>query len=172
MAIHLGMKSTAALATALAGALALGGCSGDDDDRERVDAVEAAALGAVDGVLHEIAETVGLEFGSGNHFFNTCGESYAPRGVKHRAILNFELVTELPQEDVVDTTVDLLQRDGWETETISATVPIVIGTKDENTLRLEIGGLVVAGIGSDCVETSNDVAREYDEVADADIEWK
>lgn len=168
----LGKKQGVLVAVGLAGMLGLGGCGGDDDDRARVDAVETAALEAVDGVLHDISTAVEMPFNAGNHSFVICGESYAPRGVIHRVSFNFGPPAELTNDDAIQATVDLLEGDGWQVER-PPNPRVVIGEKDRNTLRLEFGGgLVGAQIKSDCVETGNDVAREYADRANADLEWK
>lgn len=167
----LGKKQRTVLAVGLASALGLGGCSSGDGDHERVDAVETAALDTVDGVLHDISAAVAMPFNAGSHSFVICGESYAPRGVIHRVFFNFESPAELTNEAAIDATVDLLEGDGWQVER-PRNPQVVIGEKGRSTLRLEFGGIVVGQLKSDCVETSNQVAREYSDRSNADIEWK
>lgn len=167
----LGRKQRSVLAAGLVSVLGLGGCSSGDEDRERVDAVETAALDAVDGVLHDISAAVEMPFSAGSHSFVICGESYAPRGVIHRVFFNFESPAELTNEVAIDTTVGLLEGDGWHVERLR-NAQVVIGEKDRSTLRLEFGAIVVGQLKSDCVETSNALAREYSDRSTADIEWK
>lgn len=150
----------------------LAGCGGsDDDDRARVDAVERHALEAVDGVLHDIASDLQMEFGAGNHFFVICGESYAPRGIIHRAIANFS-PSVLTEAESVTRATTILDEAGWTVETFP-NPDIVEGTQQDNTIRLEFGPAAVSvTVRSECVKTSDGFARDQAEVDDADLEWK
>lgn len=159
----------------LAGVIAaplLVGCGGDDgQDRARVETVERHALAAVDGVLHDIATDLELEFGGGNHFFAICGESYAPQGVIHQVITNFSPSALTDVESVARVTT-LLDEAGWVVEAFPNPA-VVEGTQEDNTLRLEFGPAAVsATVRSDCIETSDGFARDQADVEAADIDWK
>lgn len=156
----------------LAMATCLAACSDDPAvERDEVDEVAAHALEAVDGVVHEVAEQIRLEFVSGNHSFGTCGESYAPRGVVHRVSLNLGQSGE-SAEAMVDVAASALEADGWTVERATNTA-IIEGSKEDNTLRFHFGtaGTKVT-ITSTCVETSDDVAREYEDEGASDLTWK
>lgn len=156
---------------ALTGLVVMSGCEEGGDEVEQVDAAETAALDAVDGVLHDIAQTVGMEFGSGQHFFNTCGAQVAPNGVKHHATLNFTSTTELTPDATTEQTAALLEDAGWTVEKLAGPPPIVVATRDGTTVHVQLGGTVVIDIDSDCVDTSVDTAREYDDRKAVPIEW-
>lgn len=159
-----------AVMAGLTGAALLSGCEDGGDDVDQVDAVEAAALDTVDGVLHDIATTVGMEFGGGQHFFNTCGAQVAPSGVRHHVTLNFTSTTELTPDAATERTAALLEDAGWSVEK-SGPPPIVVGTRDGTTVHVQLGGTVVVDIDSECVDTSADVAREYDDRKAVPIDW-
>lgn len=173
----LGKPTRALLALALLVAPLLGACDGGgggggDDDRERVDAVAQEALGAVDGVVHEIADGVQMTFNEGNAFDAVCGDDLAPGGVIHHVTLNFDFQSsDLLTEQAVDRAAEILAADGWTVDRPEAP-QVVVGTKGVQTMRLEFGSFVVVQITSDCVETSRKVAKEYAEAAESPIVWK
>ncbi|KRA31416.1 MULTISPECIES: hypothetical protein [unclassified Nocardioides] len=161
-----------AVAAGLVTAACLSACSGDPEaERKDVEAVEERALAAVDGVVHEVAELNRLEFLSGTHEFGTCGESYAPGGVIHRVSLHLGQADE-SAEAMVDVAAGALEADGWTVERADNTA-IIEGIKDENTVRFHFGpaGTEVE-ITSSCVETSDDLADEYQDQGSADLTWK
>jgi hypothetical protein len=155
----------------LATPLAAGCGAGDDEnDRKAVEDVEQQGLDAIDGVLHEIAGALEMEFVSGSHRFVLCGESYAPRGAIHRAALHFG-PSVLDFDAAVDAAATAMEDDGWTVDRPPNPV-VVEGKKDDTTLRLEFGPAAVAvDVVSECVETSDDVAREYRDVDNKDLEW-
>jgi hypothetical protein len=159
------------LSALLATPLAAGCGAGDgDDDRKAVADVEQQALDAVDGVLHDIAGELEMDFVSGSRRFVLCGESYAPRGAIHRATLHFG-PSPLDPDAAVDAAATAMEGDGWTVDRPPNT-SIVEGEKDDTTLRLELGPAAVAvDVVSDCVETSDDVAREYRDIETADLAW-
>jgi hypothetical protein len=156
----------------LALSLFLGGCNGGDDDgRDLVDDAEGQAATAIDGVVHDIATALDLEFGSGSRSFVICGESYAPRGVQMRNFLNFE-PSGLDDADAIDTVAGVLEADGWTVERRGA--PLIEGAKGLLTLRVEVGPAAVAVdiSNTECLDTSDDVARKTQDRPQVDIEWK
>lgn len=159
-------------AVLLGAALGMAGCGGDPDaERADVGETEKAALEAVDEVVHDVADTTRLEFHSGDHDFVICGEGPAPRGVIHRVSLHFG-----PPDSTVDRAVqhaaEALATDGWEVEQ-PVNDAIVQGVKGDHTLRFHFGGAgTEASIRSSCVETSDDLAEEYADRANVDIDWK
>lgn len=166
------LLGTAPLLLALALALTLGACDGgDDDSRDLVDDAEGQATAAIDGVLHDIAAALDLEFGSGSRSFVICGESYAPRGVQMNNFLNFE-PGGLDDAEAIDSTAEVLEADGWTVKRLGA--PIVEGAKGLLTLRVEVGPAAVAVdiSNTECLETTDDVARKTQDRPQVDIEWK
>lgn len=161
-----------AVAAGLVMAACLSACGGDPEtERKDVEAVEERALAAVDGVVHEVAELNRLEFLSGSHKFSTCGEDYAPRGVIHRVSLHLGQADE-SAEAMVEVAAGALDADGWTVERAVNTA-IIEGTKDENTVRFHFGAAgTEVKITSSCVETSDDVANEYQDKGSADLTWK
>lgn len=172
----LGSPRTALLAATLLLVPALGGCDaagggGGKDAHDRVEAVVDDALAAVDGVLHELAADVQMRFNEGNRFYSLCGDDLAPGGVVHQVTINFR-ASELPDDKAADRAAAVLKADGWTVER-PANPRIAIGTKSDNTFRVEFGpGAVVVQVTSECVETSNKVARDYAGKPDEDIVWK
>ncbi len=80
--------------------------------------------------------------------------------------------TLLPDDKAADRAAAVLEADGWTVER-PANPRIAIGTKSDNTFRVEFGpGAVVVQVTSECVETSNKVARDYAGKPDEDIVWK
>ncbi|MCX6402131.1 MAG: hypothetical protein NTX33_19640 [Propionibacteriales bacterium] len=164
------LLGTAPLLLALA--LTLGGCNrGDDDSRDLVDDAEDQATAAIDGVLHDIAAALDLEFGSGSRSFVICGESYAPRGVQMRNFLNFE-PGGLDDADAIDAAAGALEADGWTVKRLGA--PLIEGAKGLLTLRVELGPAAVAIdiSNTECLDTTDDVARKTQDRPQVDIEWK
>lgn len=158
-------------------ALTMGGCADDGGggggrtDREAVEAVEREALSAVDGVVHVAAQGAEMDFVSGSHSFVWCGESYAPRGVIHNVRLHFEPAA-LSDAEAADVAAGAMEDDGWTVER-PPDPAIVLGSKGRNTLRFHFGPAAVAvEVSSECVETSDDVARDYHDRKNADVEWK
>lgn len=175
----LGRPRTALLAATLLLGPFLGACEaggggrggGGADDDTRVDTVVDGALEAVDGVLHELAEGVQMRFDEGNRFFSLCGDDLAPGGVVHTVTINFR-PSELPDEKAADKAAEVLTAGGWTVER-PENPRITIGTKDAMTIRVEFGpGAAVAQVTSDCVETSDRVARDYAKKSDEGIVWK
>ncbi|HVK28098.1 MAG TPA: hypothetical protein VM575_07140 [Nocardioides sp.] len=159
-------------AVVLGVALGMAGCGGDPDaERAEVDETEQAALAAVDEVVHDVADATRLEFHSGDHDFVICGESYAPRGVIHRVSLHFG-PPDTSVERAVEQAAEALATDGWEVGH-PGNPAIVEGVRGSNTLRFHFGGAATeVSIRSSCVETSDDVANEYADRANVDIDWK
>lgn len=153
-------------------AVGMAGCGGDPDaERAEVDRTEQAALAAVDGVVHEVADATRLEFTSGDHDFVICGESYAPGGVIHRVSLHFG-PPDASVERAVEQAAEALAAGGWEVER-PGNPAIVDGVKGASTLRFQFGGAATeVSIRSSCVETSGDVANEYADRANVDIGWR
>lgn len=152
-------------------AACLAACGGDPDaERAAVDETEELALAAVDGVVHEVADATRLEFSSGDHDFVTCGESYAPGGVIHRVSLHFG-PPDATVERAIERAAEALEADGWEVER-PGNPAIVEGVRGSNTLRFHFGGAATeVSIRSSCVETSDDMAKEYADRPNADIAW-
>lgn len=164
------LLGTAPLLLALA--LTLSGCiGGDDEGIALVDDAENQAVAAIDGVVHDIAAALGLEFGSGSRSFGICGESYAPRGVEMLNFLNFEAVDSL-DDAAGAATAEALEADNWTVERISETR--IKGTKGLLTMLVEIGPAAV-GVdisNTECLDTSDDVARKTQDRPQVDIAWK
>ncbi|MFW6866624.1 hypothetical protein ACOACQ_04500 [Nocardioides sp. CPCC 206347] len=160
------------IAAGMALAASLSGCSDDPaTDQKDVDAVEARALAAVDGVVHDAMDGTGPEFVSGRHRFVTCGDGLAAGGVIHRVSLNFGPSDE-PVEDMVDAAASAMEADGWTVKRVENPA-IVEGSRDGDDLRFQFGpaGTQVS-IGSSCVDTSNDVANDYQDRGYTDLTWK
>ena len=166
------VRAVVVLGVAMGATMGMAGCGGDPDaERTEVDRTEQAALAAVDGVVHEVADATRLEFTSGDHDFVICGESYAPGGVVHRVSLHFG-PPDTSVERAVEQAAGALEAGGWDVEH-PGNPAIVEGVKDAHTLRFHFGGAATeVSIRSSCVETSDDVANEYADRANADIDWK
>ncbi|TNM37328.1 hypothetical protein FHP29_15910 [Nocardioides albidus] len=145
--------------------------SGADDPVPRVVQDADAAL---DGVLHRIADELGLTWATGNRFYNLCGESYAPGGVVMDTLFRFDSSDVLTLEQGIEKIRALLEEDGWTVKKPVANPDSVIlrATKGVLDLHLELaGGLLQGHLGSDCIETSDDVAREWADKPDAELDW-
>lgn len=153
-------------------ALGAAGCGGDPEaERADVDETEELALAAVDGVVHDVADGTRLEFRSGDHDFVICGETYAPGGVIHRVSLHFG-PPDATVERAIERAAEALEADGWDVER-PGNPAIVEGVRGSNTLRFHFGGAATeVSIRSSCIETSDDVAKEYADRANVDIDWK
>lgn len=151
-------------------AFALAGCGDDDADRAKVDDAREQIQAAVDGVLHDLADRVGLEFQDGNQFLVWCGESYAPGGIFVRSHLLFDEPAELPADDAVAAAVDVLDDAGWRIER-PPHPQIFTATKGAVVLRLDFRGIVQVNADTDCIETSGHVARELNGT-DTDLTWR
>jgi len=163
------------LLLALALALGLAGCGSDRSENDggspAVDDVEKAADDAVDGVLHRVAAALGLERAKGSRSFTICGESYAPRGVVLQGFLNFQAAGGLTHDEATAATVGVLEDDGWRVADPDNPV-FVEGKKGALTLRVEISAsLVVVDLVSDCVETSDRVAKDYAARPKVELAW-
>ncbi|WP_435771885.1 hypothetical protein [Nocardioides sp. SYSU DS0651] len=178
MSFLLGTDRLVLLAAAALASPLVAGCGGGDDEGGRaevdqvdqVDQVEEQAVDAVDGVVHDVADATGIAFVSGNRFFSICGESYAPRGVVLRSFLQFE-PSELPDAEAADRAAESLAAGGWDVEQRSGSA-VVEAAKDDLRMKVEFGpAAAVVGLNTDCVETSDDVAREYDDRDDVEVEW-
>lgn len=166
---------TITLACVLAAGLAACGDDGPGDDQGGgaglVDGAERLADDAIDGVIHDLAARLELSFGSGGRLFAICGESYAPGGVRMRNFLNFQ-PSGVPDEASAAAASEVLTADGW-TIVRPGNPQIVQGEKDGLSLRVELGaGAVVVELSSDCLDTSDDVARRTQERPRAEITWK
>lgn len=171
---HLGAVGVPVLPL-LSGLLALlgllvAGCSDDEGDRAKVDAVEQQALDAVDGVLHDIAERTGMEFEAGTRSAAICGESYAPRGVRIRVFARLGAPAELSDDAALAVAQEVLVADGWQVEP-TGRERLVRTTRDELEMRLDFTSGLQADITAGCIETSNDVAREVADRPARDVAW-
>ncbi len=172
------MRALGRLTLACVLAAGLAGCGDDGGDGGSgkggaglVEDAEQRADAAIDGVVHAIAAKLGLTFGSGGRLFAICGESYAPGGVRMRNFLNFE-PSGVPDEETAAATTEVLTSEGW-TIVRPGNPSIVQGEKDGLLLRVELGpGAVVVELSSDCLDTSDDVARETQKRPRTDISWK
>lgn len=171
-AVTVRLLGNASLAVVLALLLTVGlsGCD-DDADRAAVDDVVAAADAALDGVLHQVADTLVLSGAEGNRSFTVCGDDLAPRGVVMNDFVRFDSSGDLGQEEATAAAVGLLDDDGWTVE--RADNPgIVTATKDGLVMRVEItASLVQVHLRADCIETPRDLAEEYADRSTVDLDW-
>jgi hypothetical protein len=157
--------------TAMVGALVLGvgGCGDEDADRAKVEAADEDFVAAVDGVLHDVAGRVGLEFKGGDRHYVICGESYAPGGVIINGFVRFGPPRGLLQAEATDAVIEVLEGDGWEVER-PPNPDMLLGAKGDVRLTFDMRGVQVH-VKTECIETSGDVARAYQD-KDVDLEWK
>ncbi|GAA3656783.1 hypothetical protein GCM10022237_16090 [Nocardioides ginsengisoli] len=138
-------------------ALLLAGCGPSDGGRYAVDEAVRASDAAVAGVLHRLAIALRLDAPTGARSFAICGDALAPRGVVVRTLLRFPAPSGIPPE----RTAAVLRADGW-----------AAGRKGVLTLRVDdAGDAVQVSLVSDCVATSREVARRYDERPPAEVGW-
>lgn len=151
--------------------LVLAGCGSDEEGRQAVADAEAEAEATVDGVVHDIAAALDSAFTSGSRHFAICGDTYAPRGVILRSSLNFES-TELGADEAVTAAAQALEADGW--QVVRPENPAIVeGEKGVLVVRVEVGpALVAVKVSTECVETTDDVARETQDREVQDIVWK
>lgn len=160
----------------VAGAMVAAGCSDSADEkpsgREGVEQVQDEMLEAVDDVVHDVAAATGIEFRSGNHSAVICGDSIDPVGVNQKVSLHFGPPPESTIEQAVSDAATALEDAGWSAE--RPTNPaIVVGENDDLTLQFHFGGAATeVSLRSSCVETSRDVANEYQDKGATDVEWR
>ncbi|GAA4804603.1 hypothetical protein ACFQ0K_11175 [Nocardioides caeni] len=153
---------------------ALGGCSdpgsGGTDDAERINQLEDDVDAARDGVVHEIAAAVEAPFAGGTRRHSSCGESYAPRGVRIVEHLRFD-PGPLGVEATVSTVAEVLEDGGWDVEW-PANPAIVLGRLGDIEVRAVAGAVLQVDISNpDCVETGDDSARDFADRPSSDVDW-
>lgn len=147
-------------------------CSSDDGDHDDVERRQDEMTEAVDGVVHDVAAATGIEFRSANRWAVICGNAIDPVGVKQRAALHFGPPPESTIEQAVSDAATALEDAGWSAE-LPANPAIVVGENDGLTLRFHFGGAgTEVSLRSSCVETSGDVANEYQDEGSTDVEWR
>lgn len=159
--------------------LALGpsGCTEGGGPDPAVEEVVAAADGALDGDLHELAAALRLSRPVGTRSFSLCGESYAPGGVRLRTVVRFDASDAVSPQEGRATAASVLEAAGWSLEDVAGgdgpgRPVVLVAAKDRLVLRVELAwGVVQVGLRSTCVETSDDVARAYDDRPATDVEW-
>jgi len=159
------LLGTASLTLAVPLALALLGLSACDDDADRaaVDRVVAAADDARGGVLHRIAQALALGDADGSRSFTVCGDALAPGGVVLNDVVRFDSAGALTEQEAASAAAGLLEDDGWQVRR-PGDPRIVSATKGDLTMRLEITpAQLQVDLGSGCIETSREVAEEYDD---------
>ncbi len=127
-----------------------------------VEAVVAASDDALEGVLRDVARTLRLERARGSRSFTICGDGPSPRGVVTNSFVHFDSASGLTRQKATAAAVALLEADGWTVDDPGDQVLLTAG-KGRLLLQLQIApSLVQVDLGSECIETSGDVARAYD----------
>lgn len=152
--------------------LAMSACTDSaDNGRERFEAVEADATGAVDGLVHDLADELDVEFEAGTRDAVICGESYAPRGLNLRVFARLSQPPEVTPGEAMVIAVRLLKDDGWTLQPDPRDT-VVVATRDDLTIRLEFPGWVQAEISAGCIETDDDTARDVADDPVEDLVWE
>lgn len=141
------------------------------EDRAKVAETEALVAVAVDGVLHDLAATQGLEFSVGDQTFQICGQRWAPGGISVRVIANFEYGERVPGGPAMSA-VEVFTRAGWHTDA-RAGAETFSATRRGLVLHYQRGAVLTAvQLRSPCVDINGGLAREFADRPLVDLDWK